>query len=120
MEPAESYIVLCKSAQAHFGSASLSVRILGIYSYTIYITHYCFDHIVSHDTLRDILTTRYSLTVLHAQTSVNVIYLCFGILSGILLSHVVERPVLRLRERYFPSRSKNAIQNPSSLLVRLA
>jgi len=97
-----------------------SLRVLGIYSYTIYITHYCFDHIVSHDTLRDILTTHYSLSVLHAQSAINFVYLCFGILTGILLSHVVERPVLRLRERFFPSRSRNAIQNPSSLLVRLA
>jgi peptidoglycan/LPS O-acetylase OafA/YrhL len=97
-----------------------SLRILGIYSYTIYITHYCFGNIVSTDTLRDFLTTHYSLSVFHAQTSVDIIYLCFGISSGILLSHVVERPILRLRERYFPSRSRNAIQDSSALVVRLA
>ncbi|MCH8879621.1 MAG: acyltransferase [Planctomycetes bacterium] len=81
-----------------------SLRVMGIYSYTIYITHRCVLRVLPNmeAALRDMFAAR-GLGPVAIDVLVIAVYLVLGLGSGILLSHIVERPVLRWREKHFPS-----------------
>lgn len=82
-----------------------SLQVMGIYSYTIYITHRCVLRVVPNRTeaaLRDLFAAR-GLGSGAIDAVVIAVYLVLALGSGILLSHIVERPVLRWREKHFPS-----------------
>ncbi len=80
-----------------------TLRVLGIYSYTIYIMHYALYRLVpgTNDALRAVLTSHWGLTVWPTTLIICTVYLVIAIGSGILLSHLIERPVLAWRERRF-------------------
>ncbi len=79
------------------------LQLLGIYSYTIYITHFALYRLVPdmNDALRGWLTTHWGLSTWPATLIICTVYVVIAIGSGMLLSHVVERPVLAWRERRF-------------------
>ena len=80
-----------------------TLRFLGIYSYTIYIMHYALYRLLpgTNDALRGFLTAHWGLTVWPTSLIICAVYLMIAIGSGMLLSHLVERPVLAWRERRF-------------------
>ena len=96
-----------------------TLQVFGIYSYTIYLTHYALYRLVpdANDVLRGWLTTHWGLTVWPATLIICTVYLVIAIGSGVLLSHVVERPVLAWRERRFRGHSATDPNNavPGSL-----
>jgi peptidoglycan/LPS O-acetylase OafA/YrhL len=81
-----------------------SLQAMGIYSYTIYITHRCVLRVLPNTeaALRDLFAAR-GLGPGAIDVAVIAVYLVLALGSGILLSHIVERPVLRWREKHFPS-----------------
>ncbi|MGQ0799756.1 MAG: acyltransferase family protein [Pseudomarimonas sp.] len=93
------------------GFARLGVRAvawMGIYSYTIYLGHSVLFGIPGFETVRQrllgLMLEEFSVaTVLWTDRA---IYLGGSILLGVLLSKLIERPFLRVRDRLLPSRSK--------------
>lgn len=73
---------------------------IGVYSYSIYLIHMKAGPILSnlvnkkmHETLPDLFIV--------------VLSIGFNILAGFILSKIIERPVLKLREKYFPKKLIN-------------
>lgn len=93
-----------------------TMRFLGIYSYTIYITHVALYSLVpeANELLRAFLVQRWGCGAYTVTLSSCLVYLTIGIGSGVLLSHLVERPVLAWRERHFGARTDQAAAVPSA------
>lgn len=86
---------------ARIGSpACWALRALGIYSYTIYLTHGCYRELIPkawHNAPGSDLQGNFGGVA---------IYLVYCVVSGVLLSHVIERPILYCRERLFSTKVK--------------
>jgi peptidoglycan/LPS O-acetylase OafA/YrhL len=67
---------------------------VGKYSYSIYLFHRLIDDICLEH------FTRYSYYV---------VYLSSSIIVGIIMSKIIEYPFLKIRDKYFPSRSAPSI-----------
>ena len=78
------------------------LRFLGIYSYTIYLAH---DAVfpTAGPILWTTLIDHWALPPVPAGLIMCALYLAFAVSGGFVLSHLVERPVLRWRERRFPA-----------------
>lgn len=114
-----AFAVLSASLHSDFGRYSRGVSgwlmrgiaKVGIYSYTIYLAHAVIFGIPGVETMRQ----RLLAWLLHGFTETTVlwvdrsIYWIAAIALGVALSHAVERPFLRLRERIAPSRSKSGL-----------
>ena len=81
-------------------------RFLGIYSYTIYLAH---DAVfpTAGPILRAMLMDHWGLPPVPAGLIMCALYLAFAVSGGFLLSHLIERPVLRWRERHFPAAQRS-------------
>jgi peptidoglycan/LPS O-acetylase OafA/YrhL len=79
---------------------------LGAYSYTVYLAHAAIEGMPGFSRL---LT--WSRTLLDSIWTERGLFWVLSVVGGILLSHLVERPVLAWRERRFPSRSRRV--NPA-------
>jgi peptidoglycan/LPS O-acetylase OafA/YrhL len=77
---------------------------IGVYSYAIYLWHVTAMRILEKQLVPKVLAHAGSWAPLAWLACVTVI--CFGVvLVGMVASKVVDWPVLRLRDRFFPSRS---------------
>lgn len=83
------------------GPACWGLRALGIYSYTIYLTHGCYRELIPK-AWRNPLGSD-----LQDNFSGLAIYLVYCVVSGVLVSHIIERPILYCRERFFPAKVKS-------------
>jgi peptidoglycan/LPS O-acetylase OafA/YrhL len=80
---------------------------LGVYSYTVYLAHSVVYDMPGAEMLRDWVKSRAgpsgSLSSLWAD---RLLFYGLSIPGGVLLSHLVERPVLLIRDRFLPSRPR--------------
>lgn len=86
------------------------VALMGVYSYTIYLAHSVIYE------LPGIRGVRLQFILLFGRSGDRILFLALSILLGVLLSHSVERPFLRLREKWFPRSSVKAAPAGSSEL----
>lgn len=78
---------------------------LGVYSYTIYLAHAALFGFPGVESLRQAVLG-YANPIIGAPVTLwldRFAFLSASVVGGVLLSHVVERPFLRLRERILPS-----------------
>jgi peptidoglycan/LPS O-acetylase OafA/YrhL len=87
---------------------------IGVYSYTIYLTHSVIPNLPGY--LRIEALTHKLLG--NSVWSDRALFFVASIVSGIALSHIVERPALRLRSKLVPSASR--VATPASTDVRTA
>lgn len=84
---------------------------LGVYSYTVYLAHAVFDVSTLHG---QGLVTHFRWITDNSLWD-GIPYLIASVAGGVLLSHAVERPFLRLRERWVPSlRTQAAVLTTSA------
>jgi len=81
---------------------TVGLRFLGVYSYTIYLTHVPLYYSLPMNDVVD----RWPVAESVRPQLAAALFLVLAIVSGVLLSHVIERPVLRWRERHFSGRGK--------------
>jgi peptidoglycan/LPS O-acetylase OafA/YrhL len=81
---------------------------LGVYSYTIYLFHAILHEIPGVTDLRRALVGLGSTSgaLMFLVWVDRIAFLALSILGGILLAHLVERPVLRWRDRRWPGHTK--------------
>ncbi len=100
-------LVAVASAYPGFGSQGMgplgwTLRLfafVGVYSYTIYLAHSVVNWLQNERKAGD-------LAILQGEVWLDrAFFLGLSLGAGILLSHLVERPILRWRDRRFPSRS---------------
>jgi peptidoglycan/LPS O-acetylase OafA/YrhL len=82
-------------AKTHLTSIFSGIAWVGLYSYPIYLIHMKAGPILSNYIVRN-----YSSLSLELVTLLN---FAFNILCGYILSLLIERPFLRLREKYYPA-----------------
>lgn len=84
--------------QTNFIQISLTRVMLsiGTSSYAIYLSHFLFGAIIVNQ-------LRLTGFILLSHLVLVVIYLIFCVVLGIVLTHAIEKPFLRIRDRYFPS-----------------
>jgi peptidoglycan/LPS O-acetylase OafA/YrhL len=106
------------ASKGPFGSMLRILAFLGIYSYTIYLFHAIVFGIPGAETLRQAaLALLVPQVGQHAAIWMDrVVFLSISIAGGVALSHLVERPFLRLRERVLPAagRSPRSLAGPSA------
>jgi peptidoglycan/LPS O-acetylase OafA/YrhL len=73
----------------------------GVYSYTIYLSHSVVSAIYEHGLIR------------WTAPANGICFLVLSIVGGVIASHIVERPFLRRRERWLPSRRSAAVRRMS-------
>jgi peptidoglycan/LPS O-acetylase OafA/YrhL len=103
-------LAACQTHAADFGRAAryvsplaASVAWIGLYSYTIYLWHVTAMGILGREIGTRLLSWQGGPSAL--TWLVSAAALCAGaVLAGVLASKIVEWPVLRLRDRWFPSR----------------
>ena len=76
---------------------------LGTYSYTVYLAHSAVEGMPGFSGL-----LAWSRTFLDSIWTECILFWVLSVLGGVLLSHLVERPVLAWRERRFPNRPERA------------
>jgi peptidoglycan/LPS O-acetylase OafA/YrhL len=97
------WLVVAASARPAWGHAGWTAAIgrplawLGTYSYTVYIAHAVIRRWPGADAAYRTLEASIGLWGMRA------VYLAASVLAGVLLSHAVERPMLRARARWVPS-----------------
>ncbi len=85
---------------------------LGVYSYTIYLSHSVVPNLPGY--LRAEAMSRSLLG--NSVWTDRALFFVASIASGIALSHIIERPALRLRSKWVPSTPRTAAsQSPSSI-----
>jgi peptidoglycan/LPS O-acetylase OafA/YrhL len=72
---------------------------IGVFSYGIYLWHLDFAMAPVWYHVQPKLS---AFTPPSRWIVVNIIYICVAILAGVLMTYIIEFPVLRLRERWFP------------------
>ena len=111
-------VVAAAGSNPRFGSESAGaagmvlrpLARLGIYSYTVYLVHSIVFLVPGAETARvtlvHVLEPAYGNAA--ATWTVRALFLLLSIGGGVTLSHAVERPFLRLRERVLPTRGGTA------------
>jgi peptidoglycan/LPS O-acetylase OafA/YrhL len=92
-------LVLAARAHPNFGSSG-PLRLLawmGIYSYTIYLAHSVVYELPGSSTLRLAIISRFG------TAGDQVAFLVSSIVLGVIISHLIERPFLRLRAKWLPT-----------------
>jgi peptidoglycan/LPS O-acetylase OafA/YrhL len=75
---------------------------MGIYSYTIYLAHSVIYELPGISTLRIMAISRFG------SAGDQLLFLGLSIATGVLISHAIERPFLRLRDKFFPATRSSA------------
>jgi peptidoglycan/LPS O-acetylase OafA/YrhL len=75
---------------------------MGIYSYTIYLAHSVIYELPGISTLRIMAISRFG------SAGDQLLFLGLSIATGVLISHAIERPFLRLRDKVFPATRSSA------------
>lgn len=85
---------------------------IGIYSYTIYLAHSVAFGIPGADwSRRKLIQTVSQWFPDTAVMGIDILYFWFlSIVGGVLLSHLIERPLLKIRKRYVPAHSASELQ----------
>jgi peptidoglycan/LPS O-acetylase OafA/YrhL len=93
-----------RGARGMTGKLLASLSALGVYSYTVYLFHAILFGIPGVETLRQhAMSVALPAIGTHATLWLDrIAYLAVSIAGGIVLSHLVERPFLALRERVLP------------------
>lgn len=78
------------------------LALMGVYSYTIYLAHSVIYE------LPGIRGARLQVILLLGRSGDRILFFVLSILLGVLLSHCIERPFLRLREKWLPGTSVRA------------
>jgi peptidoglycan/LPS O-acetylase OafA/YrhL len=86
-------------------SMTRPLALIGVYSYTIYLAHSIVYYVPGMKYFR----TRIPPWAIGSWPD-RVLFWLLAIGAGVLLSHAVERPVLRWREQHFPSHGKALLQ----------
>ncbi len=95
-------LLACLKSDFKNGALVRAISYVGAYSYSIYLWHLPFQYWVV-----PILT---KLTGINNWFFFAGCYLAGSILFGILLSKIIEYPILRIRDRYFPPLSSALVQ----------
>jgi peptidoglycan/LPS O-acetylase OafA/YrhL len=75
---------------------------MGIYSYTIYLAHSVLYELPGISTLRLMAISRLG------SAGDQLLFFALSILLGVVISHAIERPFLRLRAKWFPATPTSA------------
>lgn len=91
-------LVMAARMYPNFGSSGPQRLLawMGIYSYTIYLAHSVIYELPGSSTLRFMMISRFG------TAGDQVLFLGLSIAVGVLISHAIERPFLRLRAKWFP------------------
>jgi peptidoglycan/LPS O-acetylase OafA/YrhL len=115
-------VVLTAIARPNFGRHGVAAIVgrplawIGIYSYTIYLAHSVVLHYPGMASLRARCMAMFGGTgSLGGQWFDRLLFWCLSILGGILLSHLVERPALRMRQRWFSMQAPLGVTKPMPL-----
>jgi peptidoglycan/LPS O-acetylase OafA/YrhL len=91
-----------RSGARPFTLVARGLVLSGVYSYTIYLSHSVVSAVYEHGLIN------------RASPANWVLFLVASIGGGIVVSHIVERPFLRLRERWLPSLSAAALSKAAT------
>lgn len=92
-------LVVAARVHPNFGSSGPQ-RVLawmGVYSYTIYLAHSVIYQLPGSSELRSMVISRFG------SLGDQLLFLGVSIVLGVAISHLVERPFLRLRAKWFPA-----------------
>jgi peptidoglycan/LPS O-acetylase OafA/YrhL len=94
-----SGLVVVARAYPDFGRSGPQrlIALAGVYSYTIYLAHSVLYE------LPGMLTVRHMMFPYFGTTGDRVLFFGLSIVLGVVLSHFIERPFLRLRAKWLPS-----------------
>jgi peptidoglycan/LPS O-acetylase OafA/YrhL len=82
-----------------------AIGAMGVYSYTIYLWHVPLAMVFTALAVRLNMVNQYAL---------HLVYLAASIAAGVTASKLVEIPVLKMRERFFPSQTYGITASPGS------
>ena len=101
-------LVVTARAFPGFGSSGPQkfIAIVGVYSYTIYLAHSVIYELPGMTAARESVITQFG------YLGDRVMFFTLSMVLGVLISHAVERPFLRLRARWFPAVSRPVYANP--------
>ena len=92
-------LVVAARAYPEFGRSGPArlIALAGVYSYTIYLAHSVLYE------LPGMLTVRRMIFPYFGSSGDRVLFFGLSIILGVVISHLIERPFLRLRAKWFPS-----------------
>ena len=92
-------LVVVARAYPEFGRSGPQklIALAGVYSYTIYLAHSVLYE------LPGMMTVRRMVFPYFGNTGDRVLFFGLSILLGVVISHLIERPFLRLRAKWLPS-----------------
>ena len=91
-------LVLAARVHPHFGSSGPQRLLswMGIYSYTIYLAHSVVYELPGSSNMRAMIVSRFG------TAGDQLAFIGASILLGVIISHLIERPFLRLRAKWLP------------------
>ena len=97
-------LVLAARVHPHFGNSGPQRLLswMGIYSYTIYLAHSVVYELPGSSNLRAMIIAKFG------TAGDQLAFVGASILLGVIISHLVERPFLRLRAKWLPVTSPSA------------
>lgn len=97
-------LVIAASSYPRFGSAGPQklIATVGVYSYTIYLAHSVITELPGAGGVRRFVFANFG------DAGDRIVIFAGALVLGILISHLIERPFLRLRSRLVPSNKKPA------------
>ena len=95
-------LVVAARAYPEFGRSGPQrlIALAGVYSYTIYLAHSVIYE------LPGMLSVRRMMFPYFGSTGDRVLFFALSIVLGVVLSHLIERPFLRLRAKWLPSHAE--------------
>lgn len=103
------------AAQVHpsFGSSGPQRLLawMGVYSYTIYLAHSVVYELPGSSNLRLLVISTFG------TAGDQLMFFVASIVLGVLISHLIERPFLRLRAKWLPSRPRSATSEKHAHVV---
>ena len=106
-------LVVAARVHPHFGSSG-PARLLawmGVYSYTIYLAHSVVYELPGSESLRIMIASRFG------AAGDQIAFVGLSILLGVLISHAIERPFLKLRAKWLPTTPGSAAAEDHAPIV---
>src|SRR5262249_26321877 len=94
-----------------------AMAFVGVYSYTIYLFHSIVYDLPGIRTLHELLLSYRDEAPLLVTWADRILFWSLSITGGVLLAKLVEKPFLRLRERWCPSARTVAAKVPALVAV---